>query len=445
MVDKSKMNKDDLKALACAAIDEKHNELVMFGKAGTACPELGYAEHKTSAATKKQLELLGVSDIRQTAITGLKGWIRGGLNPHNELTRPTVMVMGELDAVICPNHPMADPNTGAAHACGHAAQLAVLCGCAAGISAVSGYLYGDVSFAAVPAEEYLQIEQREAMRSAGTIAWLGGKQQMISEGAFDDIDIAMMVHAETNTPAPRVITGGTSLGFIGKKIRFIGKESHAARPWEGRNALNAASLAISAIHALRETFRPDDCIRVHPIITKGGDIVNTVPADVRMECHVRAATPRAMSETNTRVNAALEGCASALGVNVQITDIPGYYPLMQNEELGRLFSVNAKKAAPEIIAEDGLPFAGSTDMGDISWLLPAIQPSISGFSGALHSADFDVSDEYMAYILPAKILAMTTIDLLSNNADVALKIKEAYPRKTKEAFAHMWGRINAGK
>jgi len=434
------MKKEELKTLACAAIDAMRSELIAFGKERTTCPELGYLEYETSAAVKSQLENRGVKSIQPTALTGLKGWINGGQSENS--SAPTLMIMGELDAVISPNHPAANPTTGAAHSCGHDAQLAVLAGCAAGISAISQHLCGDVCIAAVPAEEYIQIELREEMRRQGKIGWLGGKQQMIAEGAFDDIDIAMMVHAETNAPAPKIETGGTSLGFIGKKIRFIGLESHAARPWEGINALNAATLAISAIHALRETFREEDKIRVHPMITKGGDLVSTVPADVRMECHVRAATPKAMAETNARVNTAIRGCASALGVTVEITDIPGYYPLIQNKEMGLLFTANAKTAHPDILTQDGRPFAGSTDMGDVSWLIPSIHPSVSGFKGALHSADFAVEDEDLAYILPAKILVMTAIDLLADNAVEAQKIKAAYPRNTKEAYAQMWETIN---
>ncbi|MCL2528248.1 MAG: amidohydrolase [Defluviitaleaceae bacterium] len=433
------MKKEEIKAIACAAIDSKSSELIAFGKERTACPELGYAEHKTSAAVKEKLVELGVKDITTTALTGLKGWIKGGQKTEKA---PSVMLMGELDAVISPLHPMADPITGAAHTCGHDAQLAVLAGCAAGIAAISQHLYGNVCIAAVPSEEYIQIEHREEMRRAGKIGWLGGKQQMIAEGALDDIDIAMMVHGETNAPAPRVQTGGTSLGFIGKKIRFIGRESHAARPWEGINALNAANLAISAIHSLRETFRSEDNIRVHPIITKGGDLVSTVPADVRMETHVRAATPKAMAETNARVNNAIKGCADALGVTVEITDIPGYYPLMQNKELGQLFTANTETAHPGIITEDGNPFAGSTDMGDISWLIPSIHPSISGFAGALHSADFGVEDDNLAFILPAKALVMTTIDLLADNAEEALGVINKYPRNTKEMYAQLWAEIS---
>jgi len=430
------MDKNKLKHQANAAIDANRDSIIAFGKACLATPELGYAEYITSAAIKAQLEATGVKDIHPVALTGQKGWIYGKNNTA------TVMIMGELDAVISPQHPYADPVTGAAHACGHAAQLAVLAGCAMGISAVAAYLDGNVCFTAAPAEEYVQIQERQAMRREGKIDWLGGKQQMIAEGAFDDIDIAMMVHAETNFPGTHVVTGGTSLGFIGKEIRFTGKEAHAgAAPWLGVNALNAANLSLQAINALRETFRDTDRIRVHPIITKGGDIVNTVPADVRVECFVRAANTEAMKKVSDQVNRAIKGCAYALGAEVEIVDIPGYYPLMQNPCIGNMFAENARNIAPDALVEDGRPFGGSTDMGDVTWLLPSIHPSINGFSGISHSAAYDVADEELAYILPAKLLAMTAIDLLADGAKKAVEIKDAYPRKTKEEYAAFWADI----
>jgi len=433
------MDKMEQKKQICAAIDANRQVIIEFGKLCKANPELGYAEHKTSAAVKAQLESIGVKDIKPVALTGLKGWIYG------KNSTASVMVLGELDAVISPQYPYADPITGAAHVCGHAAQLAVLAGCAMGISAVAAHLDGNVCFAAAPAEEYVQIEERQALRRAGKIAWLGGKQQMIAEGAFDDVDIAMMVHAETDYPGTHIVTGGSSLGFIGKEIRFTGREAHAAvAPWLGVNALNAATLSIQAINALRETFCERDSVRVHPIITKGGDIVNTVPADVRMECFVRAATPEAMKRVNSQVNRAIRGCAHALEAEVEITDLPGYYPLMQNPTVGSLFAQNAAQLAPDALIEDGIPFGGSTDMGDVTWLLPAIQPSINGFTGPLHSSKFDVSDEYLAYVLPAKILAMTVVDLLADGAACAVDIKESCPRKTKEEFADFWAGILRG-
>ena len=430
------MDKTALKQQACAAIDLNRSALTEFGNLCRANPELGYAEYKTSAAVKQQLESVGVTDIQSTAITGLKGWMRGKNSNAN------VMVIGELDAAISPQHPFANAQTGAAHVCGHAAQLAVLAGVATGISAVHGHLDGDICFAATPAEEYIQIGERQNMRRAGKIDWIAGKQQMIAEGAFDDIDMAMMVHAETDFPGAHIVTGGSSLGFIGKEIRFTGREAHAGvAPWLGINALNAANLSMQAINSLRETFRDTDRVRVHPIITRGGDIVNTVPADVRMECFVRAASPEAMKDVNARVNRAIRGCSHALGVEVEINDIAGYYPLMQNPEIGRLFGNNARSAAPDALVEDGILFGGSTDMGDVTWLLPSIHPTINGFSGALHSCNMDVADEELAYILPAKIMAMTVIDLLADGAARALDIKKAYPRKTKQEYAALWANL----
>jgi len=427
------MNITQLKQQACAAIDANREAIIAFGKACRATPELGYAEYITSAAAKAKLESIGVKDINPVALTGQKGWIYG--KNHNA----AVMIMGELDAVVSPQHPHADPATGAAHVCGHAAQLAVLAGSAFGISAVAAQLDGDVCFAAAPAEEFIQIEERQKIRRQGKIDWLGGKQQMIAEGAFDDVDIAMMVHAETDYPGTHVVTGGSSLGFIGKEIRFIGKEAHAGvAPWLGVNALNAATLSLQAVNALRETFREADKIRVHPIITKGGDGVSTVPADVRMECFVRASNTDAMKMVSDQVNRAIKGCAYALGVDVEILDIPGYYPLIQNPCIGSLFAKNARNLAPDALVEDARPFGGSTDMGDVTWLLPAIHPSVNGFSGVLHSAKFDVSDDNLAYILPAKLLAMTAIDLLADGAKAAISIKETYPRKTKEEYTAFW-------
>ena len=436
------MDKNELKKIVCESIDAKSIEIIAFGEACEAIPELGYKEHKTSAVIKARLAEYGVGGLKQMAVTGVTGRIKG------RNSSASVMILGELDAVISPRHPLADPETGAAHACGHAAQLAVLAGCAAGINAVRAHLDGDVIFAACPAEEYVQIGERQEMRAEGKISWLGGKQQMIAEGVFDGADIAMMVHAAAqandNSDGSRghVVAGGSSLGFIGKEIRFTGKEAHAGvAPWHGINALNAANLAMQAINALRETFRDTDKIRVHPIITKGGDIVSTVPADVRMECFVRAGNLEAMARTNAAVNRAVRGAAYALGAEVRIDDIPGYLPLEQNPCICKMFVDNAKQADRDIITDNVIPFGGSTDMGDVSWLLPAIHPSINGFTGLLHSADFSVSDRNLAYILPAKLLAMTAVDLLADKAEQALMIKSKYPRKTKEQYAAAWDKI----
>ncbi|MFA7674142.1 MAG: peptidase dimerization domain-containing protein, partial [Clostridia bacterium] len=247
---------------------------------------------------------------------------------------------------------------------------------------------------------------------------------------------------ETNSPIPRVVVDGTAMGFIGKTVQFIGKEAHAGgAPHEGVNALNAAAIAIMCINAQRETFRDCDSVRVHPIITKGGDMVNTVPADVRMESFVRANNIEAMQNANKKVNRAIEGASYAIGTEVKIDDMTGYLPLQQNSVISDLFVANAASLLGTDKVFSDIPFAGSTDMGDLGYVMPVIQPTVSGFTGAAHSKDFTITDQEYAYILPAKLMAMTVIDLLIDSAKAADKVKESQPRKTVEQYQTLWKEI----
>lgn len=457
------LSKDQVKQLALAAISENRELITGIGEQILRRPETGYREYKTGALVRETFEKFGLTDIKTCALTGVRGTLTGGSLSADTRSEDTLSgetevpvcaaILGELDAVLSPSHPFADPATGAAHACGHNAQIAAMIGCAAGLLAVKDYLAGNVCFLAAPAEEYIELEYRLKLRSEGKITCLGGKQQLIMEGAFDDIDMAMMVHAETlpensaaissdctpdtaNFRAPiHIVPNPISSGFIGKNIRFTGKEAHAGgAPWDGINALNAAVLAMDAIHMQRETFRDEDNVRVHPIITKGGDLVNTVPADVRMESYVRASSISAMSAANEKVNRCIRGAAYAIGADVSIEDLPGYLPLEQNPVLSELFSQNAQALLPGSCVEHGLPFCGSTDAGDLSFLLPVLHSTVSGFTGAAHSCDYRITDPELAYLVPAKLLAMTVIDLLYGDAQTALELKRKYPRKSKEMY-----------
>lgn len=449
------VNMNLLKIKALDAITKQRNGIISIGEEIFRHPELGYKEHNTSTLVKQVWENLGLENITGVGFTGWKGYLKekesktntktdknyeDAKNLKNNTNSPiTIAIMGELDAVISPKHPFADKDTGAAHACGHHAQIAAMIGCAIGLSAVKDALDGNVCFLATPAEEYIELGYRSQLKKDGHITYYGGKQQMIAEGVFDDIDMALMVHSETNQSSPHISINSHSTGFIGKNIRFLGKEAHAGgAPWDGVNALNAATLAISAIHAQRETFRDCDSVRVHPIITKGGDLVNTVPSEVIMDSYVRAASIEAMKAANAKVNRAIKGASYAIGTNVQIIDSAGYLPLMQNPSLSKLFSDNAAGLLPNVTVEENLPFCGSTDAGDLSYLIPVIQPTISGFSGDLHSCDFKVDDEELAYLVPAKLMAMTVIDLLTNNALIAKEIRKTSPRREKEDYILLW-------
>ena len=137
---------------------------------------------------------------------------------------------------------------------------------------------------------------------------------IIRLGHLDDVDMAMMCHTTSNPEEGQICMSGTNNGIVAKRIQFLGRGAHAGgAPHLGINALNAASLALMAIHSNRETFRDEDTIRVHPIITKGGEAVSAVPADVRMETFVRGKTLEAVLEANRKVDRALKAGAMAVG------------------------------------------------------------------------------------------------------------------------------------
>lgn len=424
------MNKADLKERVLAAIDAHADEIIAIGEKIYNKPEMGYREFETSALVKEVFDKLSIPYRDKLAVTGVKGSLPG------KSTNARVAVIGEMDAVTCSTHPSADPISGAAHACGHHAQMANMLGAAIGLSAIRGELDGDVCFFAVPAEEFVEIGFREKLRERGDLEFFGGKQELIRLGEFDDIDMAMMVHAQGNSPENAVYLDGKGIGFVAKTVNFIGKAAHAGgAPHEGINALNAAMAAMMCIHAQRETFRDEDKIRVHPIITNGGELVNVVPSLVTMETYVRGATHPAISDASMKVDRAIKGGTMAIGAECEIINYKGYLPLVQSAELSKIFEANAVSLpdAPKVIR--GVDMTGSTDIGDLGHIMPIIQPTVGGFVGNLHAVEFGVSDKYQAFVLPAKLMAMTVVDLLADGASEALRIKADYkPLMTKEEY-----------
>lgn len=427
------MDKQTLKTQACQAIAQHSNELISLAEAIAQEPELGFKEYKTAAKIAKVFDKYNIPYQAGQAITGVKGRLTG------KKSRRTVAVIGEMDAVTCAEHPQADPLTGAAHACGHHAQIAAMIGCGLGLkeAGIMEHLDGDVVLFAVPAEEYVEITYRNRLREEGQLGYLGGKAELIRLGAFDDIDMAMMIHLATDGDSSRSFcVGGTSNGFIGKMIKYTGREAHAAgAPHEGVNALNAAMLAMMAVHAQRETFRDEDYVRFHPIITKGGDLVNIVPSDVRMESYVRARTLEAMVDANNKVNRALKAGAAAVGAEVEINDLPGFMPMINEQKMTDLFSANAAALVGPDAIKQLHHHAASTDMGDLAHIMPVIHPWIGGVTGAAHTRDFKVADPVMAYIISAQCMAMTVIDLLYDNAAGAEDIISTFtPKMTKMEY-----------
>lgn len=405
------------------AIDARAADICKWGDKLFEIPELGYKEYRTSRLIQEELERLGVKCTDGHAATGVRGILNGNGKFH-------IAVLGELDAVICKAHPQADALTGAVHACGHHAQLAAMLGVAAGLvdSGVMSELAGNVVFIAAPAEEYIDLDFRRGLQEEGKINHFGGKQQLIREGIFSDIDAALMVHAQPNTPQAAVYVHGSSLGFVEKQITFRGRAAHASEPHKGINALNAAALAILGMHTNRERFREEDKIRVHPIITRGGDVVNSVPDEVCMDSYVRGASVEAIWKASEDTDRSIHGAAQMVGAEAEIQTVQGYAPLKQNQLLGEIFKEVAALFVPGEQIYSGIDMVGSTDMGDLSHVIPCIQPTVGGFEGELHSKDFKVADPYTAYVLPAKMMALTVVRLLSDNGERLEAVKKSFDK-----------------
>ena len=412
-------SREELKSKVFEEIDSHANEIISLSQTILSNPEPGFREVKTSQLVAGKFAELGIPFRAGLALTGVRAELLGGS------AGPTMALLGELDSLIVNEHPHADPQTGAAHACGHHCQIGMLFGATIGLMRpdVLSSLSGRLVLMAVPAEEYIEIEYRDSLRREGKLEFLGGKPELIKLGEFDDVDLAMMMHTTSNPEEKQLCLSGTNNGTVAKKIQFIGRGSHAGgAPHLGINALNAATLALSAIHYNRETFRDEDTIRVHPIITKGGEAVSAVPADVRMETFVRGRTVEAIMDANKKVDRALKAGAMAVGAKVNIQTIPGYLPLTQNQPMAEVFEANAANLVGKENVGHVSHRTGSTDMGDVSHLMPAIHPYVGGATGLGHGANYVVQDYQLAVITAAKAMAATVVDLLADGATRAGKI-----------------------
>jgi amidohydrolase len=429
-------DKDALKRAACDAIDRHAAAIISLGETILRHPETGFNENKTAALVAGRMGSLGLAPRTGLALTGVQGRLAG------RLAGPRLAVIAELDSLRTSDHPLADPVTGAAHSCGHNAQIAGMLGAAIGLTeaAIAQDLAGEIVFFAVPAEEFIDVEERLGRVARGEIEFMLGKQELVAKGHFDDVDMAMMIHTGSSSAGQaRAALAQSSNGALVKQIRFLGRAAHAGgAPQRGINALNAATLAMHAIAAQRETFWEKDTIRIHPIITKGGDAVSVVPAEVTMETFVRGGSLEAILDANRKVDRCLRAGAMAIGAEVEIHTIPGYLPQRNDKGLGKIFGGNVEAIfGPDSFQTSGHR-TGSTDMGDLAHLMPVIHPYVVAAEGHAHAADWRISEPHHAYVTPAKLLAMTAIDLLWGEAAAARAVLDAFePAMTKDAYLAM--------
>ena len=430
---------EELKQKACATIEQHKDKLIDIAKDILNNPEAGYNETRTAKLVSDEFNRLGIPHRIGLALTGVKGSIKCG-----DGQGPKVAVIGELDSLIVNEHPHSDPVTGAAHACGHHCQIGMLLGATTALASqdIVDSLSGEIVPFAVPAEEFIEVTRRLQLRSEKKIEFLGGKQELIGLGEFDDIDIAMMCHTAGDMGEKKFAIGGTSNGHIVKYVQYKGRGAHAgSAPHLGVNALNAASFALQAINANREIYMDEDVVRIHGIMTSGGEAVSAVPSDVQLEWRVRSSTPRAVLKNSNIVDRCFKSGALAVGASVNITNIPGYLPMRHDTTLQNLFLENSSELLGKsnvIVIPPGKNRGGSTDMGDLSQIIPSCHPYTSGAVGAGHSKEYLIKDYESSVITPAKLLAMATIDLLAKNGGKAQEVISNHtPNMTKDSYLRL--------
>jgi amidohydrolase len=431
------MDKEALFECVKSCIANNKSEIVKTGQTIYNNPETGFKEFKTSELVKEKIEELGLEYEQFGNIPGLKAVFDTG-RPG-----PAVAVLGELDSVICFQHPHCNPDTGAVHSCGHCVQIADMIGAAVGLlkSSAFNYMKGKIYFIAVPAEEYIELDYRQQLKERGVIKYFSGKRELLSRGVFNDIDICLMIH--TRAGGKRLYKSPTNNGHIVKNIRYIGKTAHAGgAPYEGINALHAANLGINAVNAWRQAFNYEDFIRVNSIITKGGDISNAIPSDVRLECKIRGRTPEAFLEAAEKVERSFLSGAFALGAKVEVETIPGYMPLRGDVRFSeKAYNVMKMLTDVDDIGEVG-HIGGCTDLGELSMLMPVLHPYIGGVVGKGHSEDFRIVDYDIAYVLGSQFLACTVMTLLwkdDNISEEIIKGYEPYFKSTQDYFKFIDG------
>ena len=332
------MDLGDVKEQIAAEVAARADVLVEASHQIHEHPELNYEEHFAHDLLTGLLEADGL-DVQRSAF-GLDTAFVARAGSHG----PTIAVLCEYDAL-----------PGIGHACGH--NIIATAGLGAGLAAaaVAEDVGGRVVILGTPAEE------------GG-----GGKIRMIREGALDGVDAALMVH-----PAGAELSRMRAIAVQELTATYTGVAAHAAAfPHEGRNALDAAVLGYLNVAALRQHIRPNE--RVHGIVSAGGDKPNIVPALARTEWMVRSGSIRTLEPLKARVEACLRAGAVAAECDVEIVwkDVV-YADMLDNEVLVGLYRTNALRLGREVLdPDDELAVVGSTDMGNVSYVVPSIHPMI---------------------------------------------------------------------
>ncbi len=387
---------DKLKAAVAGEVGARYEALADLSRKIHDNPETAFKEKKAAAHLTAFLEGEGFQVTR--GIAKLPTAFRADYGEG----RPVIAYLAEYDAL---------PKLG--HACGH--NLIATASVAAGVAAKRAVdeLGGAVRVFGTPGEELL-----------------GGKGVMAERGAFEDIDLAMITHPGGGH---RVVANTLACQTL--DIEFAGRAAHAAaEPEAGVNALEAMIQSYNAINSLRQHIREKE--RVHGVITDGGEAANIVPAHTAANFIVRAETDDRLEALKERVLDCFRGAAIATGAELNYKWSAYYAAMISNMTLARLFKKNLEALGRRIPLGDASLWAGSTDVGNVSRLVPTVQPlvGIAPESVLLHSPDFaaaaNTGEALDAMLDAARAMAMTAVDILAG-PEVLAAARDEWDRAAK--------------
>jgi amidohydrolase len=369
-----------LKAEVSKQVDNHRHELIELSLKIHTNPEPGFKEEKASGWLADYLARNGFQV--EKGIGGLPTAFKAVYGGD----KPVIALIAEYDAL---------PQIG--HACGHNIIAASAVGAAVSSKSIVDSCGGTVAVFGTPAEELF-----------------GGKVLMLKAGVFEGVDVAMIMH-------PGMWNAATTeaLACIGLEVQFFGKAVHAAAyPERGTNALEAMILAYNAVNSLRQHIK--DRARIHGIITHGGEAANVVPAYSAATFLVRAQDNIYLDELKQKVLKCFEGAALATGARLDYKwGEVVYAPMKNNLVLAQQFAQNLESLGRKVDPFESYFGFGSTDMGNVSQVIPAIHPSVAIVSPnvLLHSSDFALAaaseSGHRGLLDAAKALAMTVVDLIS--------------------------------
>jgi len=384
----------DLKVRAWETIRQNRDEFVSLAHKILEYAEVGYQEHKSSQALTELLAGAGF-DI-QKPYGGLDTAFRA---QKSNGSGPKIFFLAEYDAL-----------PGVGHGCGHNLIGTAAVAAAIGIGQALPEFSGTVGVIGTPAEEYNGEEE--------------GKVRLLEAGAFEDVDVAIMLH-----PSYTRQVMGRDLGFVACEFKFYGKPAHAAAdPWNGLNALDGLLATFSNINALRQQVQPH--VRIHGVITQGGDAPNIIPAYAEAQFMVRAEDPTSLEEIYQRVCACAEAGALASGTRLEINRITTVFNTRINPTLNRLIEENYEEIGIPITAPP-YQMDASSDFGNVSQVIPAVMFMLESHPQGIpwHSVEVaeasGTEEALTAMINGACVMAGVALDLFTDT-EVYAQVREDF-------------------